>query len=121
MLLQELGLVLFLANAGIKGGGSLWETLLQYGPMLFIMGCIITLVPMILAFFIAGRWFKLNPLQALGGICGGMTSTPALGAITAKTDSQLPVVSYATAYPVALIMMTVFAKMLLQLLMQMGA
>jgi putative transport protein len=45
-----------------------------------------------------------------------MTSTPALGAITARTDSQLPVVSYATAYPVALIVMTVFAKVLVGLL-----
>ena len=54
----------------------------------------------------------MNKLQALGGICGGMTSTPALGAITSKTNSEIPVVSYATAYPVALILMTVFAKIL---------
>ncbi|MFR1411358.1 MAG: hypothetical protein ACLSUW_03015 [Akkermansia sp.] len=42
----------------------------------------------------------MNILECLGGICGGMTSTPALGAIASKTDSQAPVVSYATAYPV---------------------
>ena len=45
-----------------------------------------------------------------------MTSTPGLGAITAKTDSEAPTVSYATAYPVALILMTVFAKLIIQVL-----
>jgi putative transport protein len=112
-LLQELGLVFFLASAGVKGGASLVQTVMTSGPSLFLAGVLITLLPMVVAFLLAGRVFKLNNLQALGGICGGMTSTPALGAITARTDSQLPVLSYATAYPVALIVMTVFAKILI--------
>jgi putative transport protein len=112
-LLQELGLVFFLASAGVKGGASLVETVMTSGPSLFLAGMMITLLPMVAVFLLAGRIFKLNNLQALGGICGGMTSTPALGAITARTDSQLPVLSYATAYPVALIVMTVFAKILI--------
>ena len=112
-LLQELGLVFFLASAGVKGGASLVETIVTSGPSIFFAGVLITLVPMVAAFLLGERLFNLNNLQALGGICGGMTSTPALGAITARTDSQLPVLSYATAYPVALIVMTVFAKILI--------
>jgi hypothetical protein len=46
----------------------------------------------------------------------GDASTPALGALTSSTPSQKPIVSYATAYPVALIMMTVFAKVLIKLM-----
>lgn len=115
-LLQELGLVFFLANAGVRGGAEMIETLMQYGPILFVAGCLITFVPMLITYMFAGKLFGLNALQSLGGICGGMTSTPALGAITARTDSQLPVVSYATAYPVALIVMTVFAKILIGLM-----
>jgi putative transport protein len=45
-----------------------------------------------------------------------MTSTPALGALTAKTDSQVPVVSYVSAYPIALIVMILLAKSLIGLL-----
>jgi putative transport protein len=115
-LLQELGLVFFLANAGVNGGATMVDTLVHYGPVLFLAGCLITILPMLITFFLAGRLFGLTPLQALGGVCGGMTSTPALGAITARTDSQLPVVSYATAYPVALIIMTVFAKILVSVM-----
>ena len=40
----------------------------------------------------------------------------AAAAITAKTDSEVPIVSYAAAYPVALILMTVFAQTLVSLL-----
>ncbi len=115
LLLQELGLVFFLADAGVKGGGNMIETLQSYGAPLFLAGIAVTIVPMLIALPLARRWLKMNILQSLGGICGGMTSTPALGAITARTDSQMPVVSYASAYPVALIMMTVFAKLLIQL------
>jgi putative transport protein len=116
LLLQELGLVFFLAEAGIRGGGSLAVTLQEYGPMLFALGLLISLVPLIVAWPLARKLFKLDPLQSLGGICGGMTSTPALGAITAKSDSQVPVISYVSAYPVALIVMILIAKVLVGLL-----
>jgi putative transport protein len=116
LLLQDLGLVLFLANAGVRGGVSLVATVQQYGLTLFILGMLVTIVPMLIVWPLARKLFKLDPLQALGGICGGMTSTPALGAITAKTDSQVPVISYVSAYPVALIVMILIAKVLTGLL-----
>lgn len=116
MLLQELGLVLFLANAGIVGGANLGETIAKYGWVVFVTGALITVLPLVAAYPIARKMLGLTQAQTLGGICGGMTSTPALGAITASTNSQQPIVSYATAYPVALIMMTVLAKILLQIL-----
>ncbi len=116
LLLQELGLVLFLADAGVKGGASLVSTIHEYGLLLFAIGAAITLIPMVVAYLLAGPLFRLDPLQALGGLCGGMTSTPALGALAARVDSQRPIISYATAYPVALIVMTVLAKVLIAIL-----
>ena len=116
MLLQELGLVFFLANAGVRGGGMLVATLQEHGFALFGMGICVSALPLIVAWPIATKFFKMNALQALGGICGGMTSTPALGAITAKTDSTIPVVSYVSAYPVALIVMIIISKVLIQVI-----
>lgn len=114
MLLQELGLVFFLANAGVKGGAMLVPTLKEHGLILFLLGIAVSSLPLIVAWPIATKFFKMNPLQSLGGICGGMTSTPALGAITAKTDSTIPVVSYVSAYPVALIIMIIASKILIK-------
>ncbi|QBG48531.1 YidE/YbjL duplication [Verrucomicrobia bacterium S94] len=116
MLLQELGLVFFLANAGVKGGAMLVPTLREHGLILFLLGIAVSSLPLIVAWPIATKFFKMNALQSLGGICGGMTSTPALGAITAKTDSTIPVVSYVSAYPVALIIMIIASKVLIKLI-----
>lgn len=113
LLVMELGLILFLAGAGVKGGGSLVATLQSQGLPMFMAGVAITLVPMLVAYVVARRVLKMDLAEALGGICGSMTSTPALGAITAKTDRQEPVIAYSTAYPAALILMTVLAKLLM--------
>ena len=114
-ILRDVGLVFFLAQAGIKAGGSFVSTIQEYGMVLFFVGAIVSSAPIIIGYLWATYVMKLNLLEALGGICGGMTSTPALGSITAKTDSGIPVVSYATAYPVALILMIVFVQVIIQL------
>ena len=108
--------MLFLAGAGVAGGARLVETLAGQGLSMFLAGVAVTLVPMLVAYVLARKVFHLSLPEALGGVCGAMTSTPALGAITAKTDRQEPVIAYATAYPAALIMMTVLAKLLLEVL-----
>ncbi len=113
ILIMELALMLFLAGAGVSGGGKLVETLQAQGVAMFITGAAVTIIPMLTAFVLARKIFKMSMPECLGGICGSMTSTPALGAITAKTDSQSPVIAYATAYPAALILMTILAKAVL--------
>ncbi len=110
---MELALMLFLAGAGIAGGGQLVETLQQQGMSMLFIGAMVTFIPMLVGYILARIYFKMKLPESLGGICGGMTSTPALGAITGKTDMQSPVIAYATAYPVALILMTFFVKILL--------
>jgi putative transport protein len=114
-ILRDIGLVFFLAQAGVSAGGSFIATINQYGSVLFLVGAIVTTVPLVVGYYWATYVMKLNLLEALGGICGGMTSTPALGSITAKTDSGIPVVSYATAYPVALILMIVLVSLIIEL------
>lgn len=116
LMLQELGLVFFLADAGVKGGAKLVSTVGEYGIPIFLVGLAVTIVPLAVGLPFAMKVQKMDVLRALGGLCGGMTSTPALGALTSRTDSQVPVVSYASAYPIALILMTVFAKLLIGLM-----
>lgn len=112
VLLMEFALMLFLAGAGISGGATLVETLQQHGLTMFLTGVAITSLPLAVGYVFARRVLHLSLPEALGGICGSMTSTPALGAITVKTDRQAPVIAYATAYPAALILMAVLAKWL---------
>ena len=116
MTLQELGLIFFLADSGVKGGRNLVATVQSSGVELFAAALLMTIVPMLISLFVSMKLLKMDLLNSLGSICGSMTSTPALGAITSKTEAQSPLLSYATAYPIALILMTVVAKILVLIL-----
>ena len=102
--------MLFLIGAGVPGGVNFVSNVkVSY----FIYGAIMTLVPMILGFVLGKFVFKLSIFNNLGSITGGMTSTPALGALisTAKTDDVSA--SYAATYPIALVMVVLAAKIIL--------
>lgn len=111
--MTEIGLVFFLASAGVKAGESFVDVIRLQGPLLLLMGALATTVPLVAGYVFARRVLKLTLLDTLGGICGGMTSTPGLGAITGKTDSDAPAISYATAYPVALILKTILVQFII--------
>lgn len=115
VLVMELGLMLFLAAAGIKGGEKLVATLAEHGIAMFLIGALITVLPLFIGYYIARTFLKMELAETLGCICGSQTSTPALGAITSQTDSQDPVIAYSTAYPVALILMTIVAQLLVEM------
>ncbi len=112
VLLRELGLIFFLAVVGTSAGATLVDTFIQYGYMLFLIGAAITLIPMIVMTFVAKRVYKTNLLTLLGGLAGAMTSTPGLAAISPLTKSNAPQIAYATAYPIAMVLLVVVMKLL---------
>lgn len=112
MLLTEIGLMLLLADAGMAAGTHVGQVMQAHGLALCISAIVTMIAPMILGALFAHYVLHLPLLSILGGICGGMTSSPGIGAVTSKTDSEAPVVAYAAAYPVALIMMTVFVRII---------
>jgi putative transport protein len=116
LLLTQIGLAFFLADAGVTAGSSLVPILKEYGIALGVAAMVVLAVPLGVGYIFGRYVLKLDLLSALGGICGGMTSTPGLGAITAKTSARAPVISYAAAYPVALIFMTIVAQVLVAVL-----
>lgn len=101
---REVGLALFLMGAGTEAGQGFIEVLADQGVMLFVWGAVMTLVPMIIGYILAVYVFKIDVLSALGSICGGMTSTPALGTLMAVTKTEAVATAYAATYPLALIM-----------------
>ena len=102
-LLRELGLVMFLAGAGFEGGKEFVSILAQEGPILFVYGAIMTLVPMLIGYFFAAKVLKLSLLNNMGSITGGMTSTPALGTLISSAGTDDVAAAYAATYPIALV------------------
>ncbi len=116
LLLLELGLVFFLAEAGVQAGEQLLTVLRDHGTSLVIAATAVAVLPMAIGVLFARFALGLNLLQVLGGVCGGMTSTPGLGVLTSKTDSEIPITSYAASYPVALILMTIVGHLIVTVL-----
>lgn len=108
--MREFGLVVFLMGAGINAGAGFVDVLKEHGVGLFLAGAFITLLPMIVCYIIARRWLKLDLLNNLGAICGGMTSTPALGSLITVSGTDNVAASYAATYPVALIFVVLGAQ-----------
>ena len=109
---QEFGLVLFLIGAGIEGGAAFVDTLKVYGGLLFLWGALMTLVPLIIGFLFAKYVLKLSILNNLGSITGGMTSTPALGALIQSSGTSNVASAYAATYPIALVTVVLASQFL---------
>ena len=111
-LMRELGLVLFLAGAGIPGGVSF---VAEFNWIYIVYGIIMATVPMVVGFILGKYVFKLSIFNNLGSITGGMTSTPALGALisTAGTDDVSS--AYAATYPFALVLIVVSCNLMVLL------
>ena len=107
---REFGLVLFLLGAGVSGGAQFVQ---NFKVIYFIYGFLITNLSMIIGYFFATRVLKLNLLNALSAITGGMTSTPALGTLISVAGSEEVASAYAATYPVALIAVVLATQFLI--------
>jgi len=103
----ELGLLLFMAGVGLRGGSGLVETLVSSGLALVLIGIAVTLVPLTIAYIFGRRVQKMNPLMLLGTITGAMTSGGALSVINAQSNSSIANIGYTGAYAFANVLLTV--------------
>ena len=111
-LLRQLGLLLFLAGVGTSAGETVVQTFKETGWGLFLGGVIITLVPMLIGTFVGLRFLKINILDLLGALTGGMTSTPGLAAADSMTRNSAPSIAYATVYPVAMVFLIICVQII---------
>lgn len=108
-LFRELGLVFFLAGAGLPGGAEFVE---NFDIMYFVYGAIMTIVPLIIGYLFAKYVLKLSLFNNLGSITGGMTSTPALGTLINTAGTEDVASAYAATYPIALIAVVLVSQLL---------
>ncbi len=115
-LMREIGLVLFLVSAGTSAGSELMDILAQEGLSLVVLSLVAVRSALLIGFGGSYWLFRQSVASTMGMTCGAMTSTPGLNAVSAQFDSDVPSLSYAAVYPVALIAMTVVAQLMLSLM-----
>lgn len=114
--LQELGLMLFLIGAGVPGGSDFVRIIQEKGMILFVYGALMTSIPMVGGYLFARYVLKLSLFNNLGSITGGMTSTPALGALIAAAKTSDVASAYAATYPVALVLIVLASQLIVTLM-----
>ena len=114
--LKELGLMLFLIGAGVEGGVGLISAVSNDASIIvwgLLGGALMTILPMVVGYFIARKALKLPLLNNLGSITGGMTSTPALGTLISTAGTEDVAAAYAATYPIALIAVVLVSQFLI--------
>jgi len=111
---REFGLMLFLIGSGISGGAKFVEC---FQPVYFLFGALMTILPMVVGFFFAKYVLKLNLLNNLGSLTGGMTSTPALGTLINVSGTEDVASAYAATYPISLIAVVLASQFLVMIFM----
>lgn len=117
---RELGLMLFLAGAGVNAGADFVNILRQHGLSLLVGGALVTTTSVAAGLFLMHRIYRMNLLATMGALSASMTNPPGLGAVNDQTQSDLPTLSYASVYPVALIFKILLAQLLIEILARLG-
>lgn len=112
--IRQIALAFFLAIVGLRYGFTVINSLTgsAAGAYLALVSLVVGVVAMFIGFFIGRYVFKLNWLMLSGAICGGMTSTPGLGAAIEAAGSDEPAAGYGATYPFALLGMVLFTIIL---------
>ncbi len=111
-IIRELGLAFFLSIVGLNYGYGAVAALTGSGITLALVSLFVGAVSIMVGFLVGRYLFKLNWIMLSGAICGGMTSTPGLGAATDAVGSDDPGAGYGATYPFALFGMVIFTIIL---------
>jgi len=110
--IREISLAFFLAIIGLRYGFYAFTALSGTGIYLVITSLVVGLITIIIGYLVGRYIFKLNWIMLVGAICGGMTSTPGLGAAIEAVGSDEPAAGYGAIYPFALLGMVIFSIIL---------
>ena len=114
--LRELGIILFLACAGLGAGQSFFETAISLeGVKWMLVGLAVTMIPLLTTGIIARVCWRENYLTICGVIAGSMTDPPALAFANSQADSEASSTAYAAVYPLTMILRIIAAQTIVML------
>jgi len=108
-ILEDLGLVVFIAIVGVNAGAGLISQLTgQVALYIFIAGFIVTTIPPILVWAIGYHWMKINPAILMGGVAGARSHSGPAREAAKEIGSSVPWIGFPVGYAVSGVLLTVF-------------
>jgi putative transport protein len=108
-ILEDLGLVVFVAIVGINAGNSLLAQLTgMLALKIFVLGFIACSLPPILVWVLGLYVFKFNPAVLMGGVAGARSHSGPCREAAVEIGSNVPWIGFPVAYAVSGVLLTVF-------------
>ncbi len=108
-ILEDLGLVVFVAIVGINAGNSLITQLTgTIALKIFIVGFIACSIPPVIVWMIGYYVFKMNPAVLMGGVAGARSHSGPCREAAVEIQSNVPWIGFPVAYAVSGVLLTVF-------------
>ena len=117
LMLQQLGLTIYLAGLGLSAGAGFFETVFTSDGLIWVLiSLMLAIVPMFIIGMISNKIFKIDYARNVGMLCGSMANPIALNYANSTVEGDEPSVAYATVYP-ACIFLRVFSAQMIMLLL----
>ena len=108
-ILEDLGLVVFIAIVGINAGAGLISQLTgAVAAKIFVAGFIVTTLPPIIVWAIGYHWMKINPAILMGGVAGARSHSGPAREAAKEIGSSVPWIGFPVGYAVSGVLLTVF-------------
>jgi putative transport protein len=108
-ILEDLGLVTFIAIVGINAGATLLAQLTgQIALYIFLAGFIASTIPPFLTWAIGYHIFKINPAVLMGGVAGARSHSGPAREAAKEIGSSVPWIGFPVGYAVSGVLLTVF-------------
>ncbi len=108
-ILEDLGLVTFIAIVGINAGATLLEQLTgAIAVKIFLAGFVASTIPPFITWAIGYHVFKINPAVLMGGVAGSRSHSGPAREAAKEIDSSVPWVGFPVGYAVSGVLYTVF-------------
>lgn len=117
LMLRQLGLTIYLAGLGLSAGAGFFATVFTTEGLIWVLTSIaLAIIPVLITAFLAAKVFKLDYVENMGMICGGMANPFALEYASQGEDGEDPAVAYATVYPAGIFLRVISAQIIVLLL-----
>ena len=116
-MLREVGLAMFLASVGLASGEGFIEAVANGGYIWLLFALIIAIIPLLIVGVYARFRYKMDFFSIMGMLSGSMTNPIALNYANTLAGSDMPAISYATVYPLAMFLRVVIAQLMILFLL----
>jgi putative transport protein len=108
-ILEDLGLVVFIAIVGVNAGAGLISQLTgDVALKIFAAGFLVTTIPPVLVWAIGYHWMKINPAVLMGGVAGARSHSGPAREAAKEIGSSVPWIGFPVAYAISGVLLTVF-------------